>query len=126
MANYTIEKARAQLDKNKVEKEKAALFQNIGALVYNLHISGEVSIEQCSEIYSEVDRCNNTIRDIDAYIQQLETQKLQQQRMYKNPYGNYGGTPQQNQQPEGGKFCSNCGTRNSETAKFCSGCGSPV
>lgn len=123
MAGYTMEKTRAQSDLANLEKQRTALIQNLGTLVYNLHASEVISIEQCSDIYNEIVRCDQMKIEIEAYLQQLEMQRIQQQQMNRNPYGYYGGAPQQ---PVNGVFCRACGAKNSEASKFCSGCGSPM
>lgn len=122
MAGYTLEKTRAQTDLKNLEKERDSLIRSLGTLVYNLHANEVISIEQCADIYNEIVRCDRTKMEIEAYLQQLEMQKFQQQM--NASYGYYGtGVPQQ---PAGGVFCRACGTKNSENAKFCSGCGSSM
>ena len=140
MASY-IDKVRAQYDITKIEKERAVAMQNLGTVVYNLYATGEVTIEQCREFYDEVSRCDDRVREIEVYLQQLEAQKLQQQQMAKNPYGYYNQqpfsqipqtSPAQTVQPaqpaqaENTVFCTKCGTAVSATAKFCHGCGNPI
>lgn len=109
-----VEKANLNTQIRDVEKEKFRLLQNLGTLVYNLHASGEINIEQCVGMCSEVSLMDQKILALQQQLQALEIPKTQtaqytQTIIPPEPVGN-------------GVVCE-CGFVNKEGAKFCAKCG---
>lgn len=111
-----VEKAKLNTQIKDTEWEKNRLFQNIGTLVYNLHINGEVEIEQCAEMYSEVAAIDQKIEMLQRQLQALESPQTQPTR--------YAQTIQPNTAANG--VSCKCGFINKEGAKFCAKCGSAL
>ncbi len=102
-----VEKATINTQLQELDKEKKALMQNLGMLVYNLMLNGEIQIEQCNGMCAEIHVCDQKISELSAQLQSLEAPKA--------AYA----------QSAGGAVCA-CGAVNQPGARFCSKCGSPL
>lgn len=111
-----MEKAKLNTQIQDVEREKTSLLQNIGLLIYNLQESGELTVEQCSGMCSEIKKADEQIAFLKKQIQELEMQKGQAASY------NQGFT---NQPAENGIRCE-CGNINKSSAKFCAKCGKAI
>lgn len=113
-----VEKANLNTQIKNIEKEKNILLQNMGTLVYNLHMSGEISVEQCSGMCSEVAAMDHKIMEMQQQLQTFEAQKVQAPQ--------YAQTMTPPSAPvEDGVPCG-CGFVNKPGAKFCAQCGSQL
>lgn len=72
-----VEKANLNACIREAEKEKSDLLQNMGALVYNLQVSGEIRIKQCEEICNEIPEIEKKIEAMQQKLQSLEMPKYQ-------------------------------------------------
>ena len=109
-----VEKANLNTQIRDTEKEKGRLLQNMGTLVYNLHTSGEINIEQCVGMCKEVATMDQRIMELQGQLQALEmpkTQPAQYTQTIVPPEVITDGVP-----------CS-CGFINKDGAKFCAKCG---
>ncbi len=104
-----VGKAKMNTQIQNLEREKNVIFQNIGALVYNLQTKGEVNIEQIGAMCEQIGALNNQIESLNSQIRMLEAQKAPAQ-----PAGAVSGIQ-----------CE-CGAINRPEAKFCSKCGRPI
>ena len=111
-----MEKAKLNTQIQDIEREKNSLLQNIGLLIYNLQVSGELTVEQCSGMCDEIKTADEQIAMLKKQIQTIEMQKGQ-----TTSY-NQGFT---NQSIENGIRCE-CGNINKSGAKFCAKCGQPL
>ena len=107
-----VEKANINTKIGEFEKEKKRMLQNMGTLVYNLHINGEAEIEQCVEMYAEIENVDRNIASLQNQLHNLETQKNQPVMQTVVP----------NEQVADGVTCE-CGFVNKNGAKFCAKCG---
>lgn len=106
-----VEKAKLNTQIQDIEKEKNQLLINMGKLVYNLQMSGEIQIEQCAGICDGITQAEQMIADLQSQLQALETPRPQ-----------YYGEQNVQQTIENGVRCQ-CGFVNKETANFCAKCG---
>ena len=124
-----VEKAKLNTQLQAAEDERNLVLQNIGTLVYNLHASGELSVESCKVMCYEVQRYNDQIAALQNQLQNLE--RGSQPGFDPHLVGSM--------PPEGGvrctcghinqvgaKFCAKCGNRLNPGAKFCGGCGNKI
>ena len=107
------EKAKLNLQIQEAEKEKNKMLQNIGTLIYNLHQSGEVQVEQSTGMCNEVTAFNQKIADLQEKLKTLDLAKEAAGTSYASANSD-------------GAACSRCGALIKEGSKFCSGCGQPV
>lgn len=109
-----MEKANLNTQIKDVERDKNRLLQNMGTLVYNLHASGEIKIEQCVGMCSEVTAMDQKIIALQQQLQALEVPKTQPMQ--------YAQTIVPSEPVANGATCE-CGFVNNEGAKFCAKCG---
>lgn len=102
-----VEKAKINTQLQDFERERNLLLQNIGTLVYNLHASGELTVEKCSGMCLEVQRYNEQIASLQEQLKFLE----------KSVQPSTDGVA-----PADGIRCS-CGFVNKPDARFCAKCG---
>ena len=99
-----VEKAKINTQLQDFERERNLLLQNIGTLVYNLQVSGELTVDKCSEMCYEVQKYNEQIASLQNQLKALEK------------------SAQPSAVPENGVRCS-CGFVNKADARFCAKCG---
>lgn len=109
-----MEKANLNTQIKDVERDKNRLLQNMGTLVYNLHASGEIKIEQCVGMCSEVTAMDQKIIALQQQLQALEVPKTQPMQ--------YAQTVAPSETVANGAACE-CGFVNNVGAKFCAKCG---
>lgn len=109
-----VEKANLNTQIKDVEREKGRLLQNMGTLIYNLHASGEIKIEQCIGMCNEVSAMDQKIVALQQQLQALEVPKTQSVQ--------YAQTIIPSEPVANGVTCE-CGFVNKEGAKFCAKCG---
>lgn len=112
-----MEKANLNTQIKDVERDKNRLLQNMGTLVYNLHASGEIKIEQCVGMCSEVTAMDQKIIALQQQLQALEVPKTQPMQ--------YAQTVVPSEPVANGVTCE-CGFANNEGAKFCAKCGKQI
>ncbi len=105
-----VEKAKINTQMQETQKNKMNMFRSLGELVYNLHMSGVIQVEQCQGMCNEITSLNAKIEECQRQIADLEAKKLASSV----------------RTVEGGVTCPNCGSVNNAGAKFCAGCGTPV
>lgn len=110
-----VEKAKLNTQLQDAENERNLVLQNIGTLVYNLHASGELSVESCKGMCYEVQRYNDQITALQNQLQNLE----------RGPQPAFNPTFVDSMPPEGGVRCT-CGYVNQIGAKFCAKCGQTI
>lgn len=136
-----IEKANVNTSIKDAEKEKSILLQNLGTLIYNLHISQEITIEQCAGICGEIAMIDQKIMALQQQLQALEANKAQvvqtPQYMQSSQHTQTSviqQTPQVQFEPqqetietqnENKNICV-CGFTNKPEAKFCAACGAKL
>ncbi len=103
------EKVKLNMQLQDIEKQEKALCQQLGSLVYNLHISGDIHVEQCDGICEE----------ITSYKKQYEQIKQSIEALEKNTSSG------DVQQIVDGIKCR-CGCMNNKTALFCYNCGASL
>ncbi len=106
------EKVKLNMRLSDIEKQEKALCQQLGSLVYNLHISGDVHIEQCDGICA----------DIAIYKKQCEEIKRSIAALEKNGADTSSG---EIRQIVDGLKCR-CGCMNRKTDLFCYNCGASL
>ncbi len=111
-----VEKANLNTQIKDTEREKNRLLQNMGTLVYNLQTSGEISIEQCVGMCSEVTAKDRKIIELQEQLHALETAKVQTVQY----------TTQTVAPTEVNGVTCECGFVNKEGAKFCAKCGKQI
>lgn len=112
-----VEKANLNTQIREAEKEKSRLLQNMGTLVYNLHASSEIEIEQCLGMCNEVWTMDQKITGLQQQLQALEAPKTQSVQ--------YTQTVTSSEPIANGVTCE-CGFVNNEGAKFCAKCGKQI
>lgn len=103
------EKVKLNMRLQDIEKQEKILFRQLGSLVYNLHISGDIRIEQCDEIFKEISSNKKQSEEIKLGIAALEQNGAS-------------GTSGEAQQIADGITCQ-CGCVNKKTDSFCRQCG---
>ncbi len=111
-----VEKANLNTQIKETERDKNRLLQNMGTLVYNLHVNREIEIEQCIGMCSEVSAMDQKIMALQQQLQALEMPKTQTMQ-YTQTAASAPQAPIVN-----GVRCQ-CGFVNKEGAKFCAKCG---
>ena len=136
-------KAKINAQIQSVQKNKMNMFRNLGELVYNLHINGVISIEQCEGMCNEITSYNDTIAELQKLAEEIEMKK--NMPVYETVTGADAVCPIcASVNPAGSNFCAvcgaeiptvanasfvqgiacaNCGAVNEEGAKFCYNCG---
>ncbi len=139
-------KAKINAQIQSIQKNKMNMFQNLGELVYNLHINGVISIEQCAGMCNEITSYNDTIEELQKLAEEIEMKK--NAPVYETVAGADAVCPIcASVNPAGSKFCAicgaeipaavaetlapsaqgvvcaNCGAVNEESSKFCANCG---
>ncbi len=109
-----VEKANLNTQIKDTEREKNRLLQNLGTLVYNLHANGEIEIEQCVGMCTEIAAMNQKIVALQQQLQDLEMPKTQPVQ--------YTQTAATSAPIVNGIRCR-CGFVNKEGSKFCAKCG---
>ena len=108
-----VEKATLNSQIQDTEKEKNKLLQSMGTLVFNLIVNGEIQLEQCNGMCTEIAAYNKKIGELQQQLQALDAAKVQQPQ-YVAPEA---------QAPQDGGIQCQCGCINKAGAKFCSKCG---
>ena len=103
------EKTKLNMQIREMEKQRIGLFTNAGTLVYNLSLSGSLSIPECEAIFAEITALNNRIEETKKQIARIDEMRL------------YAAAPVK---PNG--IPCVCGMVNAPDARFCAGCGRPV
>ncbi len=121
-SKFIVEKANINTQIKDKERDKNRLLLNMGTLVYNLHVNGEIHIEQCEGLCGEIAGTDQEIAALQEKLKELEMQRTQsaQTTQYTEPI--YTQTTVQQTDEKGGIVCE-CGFVNKETAKFCAKCG---
>ena len=101
-----VEKANINTQIRGSDKERSRILQNIGTIVYNLHMNGETELEACNAMFSEITAIDKRILDLQQRINEIDSAKMQT-----------AAPPQAN-----GIVCE-CGHANAQGAKFCANCG---
>ncbi len=109
-----VEKANLSTQAKDIERDKCRVLQNLGTLVYNLHASGEVNIEQCTAMYNEIAAMDQRLVALQQQLQALEMTKTQPMQ--------YAQTVVPPEPIANGLACE-CGFVNKEGSKFCAHCG---
>lgn len=109
-----VEKANLSTQIKDIERDKNRLLQNMGTLIYNLHASGEIKVEQCLGMCNEISAMDQKLIALQQQLQALETPKPQ--------YTQYTQTIVPPAASAGGVVCG-CGFVNKAGAKFCAHCG---
>lgn len=110
MADF-LDKAKINSQIQNIQKNKTNLFQNLGELVYNLHINGVISVEQCAGMCNEITSQNNTIAELQKMIEELEMKK--NLPVYEAPAA-----------PK--SVCPICASVNPSDSRFCAICGAEI
>lgn len=113
-----VERANINTQIKETEKQKNILLQNMGALVYNLQVSGEIEIPHCTGMCSEITTLDQNILALQKQLQALETSKTPAPATYTQTIAPAEAIPN-------GITCE-CGFINKEGAKFCAKCGKPM
>lgn len=94
-----------------IDNEKNRILQNIGTIVYNLHMNGEIELESCNAMFDEVSNIDKQIISLQKRVEEIESDDVII-------------PASQNEQgiPDNGIVCE-CGHANKEEAKFCAFCG---
>ena len=111
-----VEKATLNSQIQDAEKEKNKLLQNMGTLVFNLISNGEIQLEQCNGMCTEIASYNQKIAELQQQLQALDAARVQQTQY----------VPTETQPTQSGGVQCQCGCINKEGAKFCSKCGQPL
>lgn len=109
-----VEKANLNTQIKDIEKDKSRMLQNLGTLVYNLHVRGEASIEQCTGMYNEVVAMDQRLVALQQQLQAIEMAKTQPMQYAQ---------PAAPAEPVAGGVACECGAVNQAGAKFCAKCG---
>lgn len=104
-------KAKINAQIQSVQKNKMNMFRNLGELVYNLHINGVISIEQCEGMCNEITSYNDTIAELQKLAEEIEMKK--NAPVYETETGT-------------GEVCPICATVNPQGANFCAVCGGQI
>lgn len=104
-----VEKAKTNVQIQDIEKKRAQLIQNLGALTFNLINEGSLDLPQGEVMYQEITNLNQKIAELQEQMKAKEEQKVQAPVA---PVAN-------------GVVCT-CGHQNKEGARFCSKCGTPL
>ncbi len=110
-----IEKAQINTAMQDIEKRKERTYRDMGELVYNLQVAGEIDIAQCKGMCDEIMGLNNKMRELQIQMQNLEAQK--------NISRSY--TDAQAVNSDEYILCD-CGYNNKKEAKFCAKCGKQI
>ena len=99
-----VEKAKLNTKLDDVKEKKNKVLNELGGIVYSMHLKGEITIEKCRNIFNEIAELDKNIEDINMQIKAIEAQK-------------------ETQPAAETKRCPSCGAANKATAKFCASCG---
>lgn len=110
-----VEKAQINTAIQDAEKEREHIYRDMGELVYNLQINGDISIIQCQNMCHEILKLNNKISEFQIQIQNLNAQKKSYQEQGENQTVN-----------SSDYLRCECGFNNKKTAKFCAQCGKQI
>lgn len=114
-SKLVIEKAQINTAIQDTEKEKEHIYRAMGELIYNLQISGEISVNQCGNMCDEIAKLNGRISELQIQMQNLNAQKKSLQE------------PGDGQTVDSSEYIRcECGFNNKETAKFCAQCGKQI
>lgn len=113
-----IEKAQVNTAIQDAEKEKKRIYMELGELVYNLHVSGKINIEQCHGMCIEIKKLDSRIDGFQVQLNNLETQK--------NSLSGYENSITYPTYPSDECILCECGFNNEKTAKFCVKCGKQI
>lgn len=106
------EKVKLNMRLQDIEKQEKALCQQLGSLVYNLYINGNIHVEQCNEICKEISSNKKRSEEIKSSIAALEQNDVST-------------SSEEIQQIVDGITCR-CGCINEKTALFCRSCGASL
>ncbi|MBO4897613.1 MAG: zinc ribbon domain-containing protein [Clostridia bacterium] len=112
-----------------LEREKNAVFQNLGSLVYTLQTSGAVNIDQIGSMCEQIKGYNDQIENLKNQIKMLDAQKGQnnhQAAVCQQPVNPESAPADGVANMADAKFCGKCGNANKPEAKFCARCGGPL
>ena len=118
-SKFVLNKAQLNSQISDIEKDVNKLLLNLGTLVYNLQMNGEINIEQCTDLCNQVTNAKNAISNIQQQINNMEVQRAQNNAPY-----NY--APTEQPAPISGGVTCQCGCVNRPEAKFCAKCGQPL
>ena len=133
------EKATVNSNLEEAKTKRIEVACQLGILVYNKIVSGELSAEAFGDFYPKMLECDSEIKGLENRLLEIEReqQALQQQAQEPQPvfvmpvqYVTPGATPPPTSTAASGeagsvKFCSACGGSNLMDSKFCTKCGNP-
>ena len=59
-----------------IDNEKNRIFQNIGTIVYNLHINGEIELESCNTMFDQIADIDKQIISLQKRVKEIESDNV--------------------------------------------------
>lgn len=73
---YLLKKTRIKKQIKDTQYKKMQMLRNLGELVYNLHMSGEVSVEECVPMCDKITSYSEMIKELQTKAQEIEEMKI--------------------------------------------------
>lgn len=73
---YLLKKTRIKKQIKDTQYKKMQMLRNMGELVYNLHMSGELSVEECVPMCDKITSYSEMIKELQTKAQEIEEMKI--------------------------------------------------
>lgn len=73
---YLLKKTRIKKRIQDTQYKKMQMLRNLGELVYNLHMSGDLSVDECAPMCDKITSYSEQIKELQSKAREIEEQKI--------------------------------------------------
>ena len=73
---YLLKKTRIKKQIQDTQYKKMQMLRNLGELVYNLHMNGELSVDECVPMCDRITLYSEEIEKLQSKVKEIEEQKI--------------------------------------------------
>lgn len=73
---YLLKKTRIKKRIQDTQYKKMQMLRNLGELVYNLHMSGDLSVDECVPMCDKITSYSEVIKELQTKAQEIEDMKI--------------------------------------------------
>ncbi|MBQ3124195.1 MAG: hypothetical protein IJC09_02070 [Clostridia bacterium] len=73
---YLLRKTRIKKQIKDTQYKKMQMLRNLGELVYSLHMSGDLSVDECAPMCDKITSYGEEIKELQSKAKEIEEQKI--------------------------------------------------